>query len=128
VPGARFVSLQYDECSAELAAARSRFGLALHYFPEVDLYNDMDEAAALTRACDLVISAPTAVSVLAAAVGVETWQMTYGADWQTHGTLANPWLPAMVRFERRWNQSWEELIPAVAQALAGWLNAGTAPT
>ena len=80
------MSLQYDECSAELAAARSRFGRALHAFPEVDLFNDLDEAAALTRACDLVISAPTAVSVLAAAVGVPTWQMTYGPDWQTHGT------------------------------------------
>jgi hypothetical protein len=126
VPGAHFVCLQYDECSAELAAARDRFGTALHVFPEVDLFNDIDEAAALTRACDLVISAPTAVSLLAAGLGVPTWQLTYGPNWQTHGTGRNPWLPAMVRFERRWNQSWDELIPEVARALAGWLKRGAA--
>jgi hypothetical protein len=50
-------------------AARERFGVELTVFPEVDLYNDLDEAAALTCALDLVISAPTAVSLHAAALG-----------------------------------------------------------
>jgi hypothetical protein len=125
VPGAQFVSLQYDECSAELADAERRFGLTLHVFPEVDLFNDLHEAAALTRACDLVISAPTAASILAGAVGVETWQMSYGPDWQTHGMERNPWFPAMVRFERPWNVSWDETIPNIGRAFAEWLRQRT---
>jgi tetratricopeptide (TPR) repeat protein len=117
VPGAHFVSLQYDECSAELARAREELGVALHAFPEVDLFNDLDEAAALTRALDLVISAPTSVSVLAAALGVPTWQMAYGADWQIHGTQRNLWYPAMTRFKRAWNQEWKEILELIAERL-----------
>ena len=64
VPGVHFVCLQYDECRAELARAAELAGTPLHAFPEVDLFNDLDEAAALTQALDLVISAPTAVSLL----------------------------------------------------------------
>lgn len=112
-----FVSLQYDECAAELTAATQRFGVALHAFPEVDLFDDLDEAAALTQALDLVIAAPTAASILAAAVGVPTWQMSYGFDWQTHGTQGNPWLPAIVRFQRRWDQEWDEVIGEIARRL-----------
>ena len=65
-PGAHFVCLQYDDCSAELEAAQAQFGVPLHRFGDLDLFNDLDEAAALTRALDLVISAPTAVTDLSA--------------------------------------------------------------
>ncbi|HZM44614.1 MAG TPA: tetratricopeptide repeat protein [Burkholderiales bacterium] len=117
VPGVLFVCLQYDECGAELDEARQRFGVAIHAFPEVDLYNDLDEAAALTQAIDLVISAPTAVSLLSAALGVRTWQMSYGADWQVHGTDRNPWFPAMTQLKRAWNQEWDEVIADIAARL-----------
>jgi hypothetical protein len=117
VPGVRFVSLQYDECSEELARARERFGVELTAFPEVDLYNDLDEAAALTCALDLVISAPTAVSLHAAALGVPTWQMSYGADWHMHGTDRNLWLPSITTFKRAWDQEWETVIAAIAARL-----------
>jgi hypothetical protein len=117
VPGMHFVSLQYDECSAELAQARERFGIPLHAFPEVDLFNDLLEAAALTKAVDLVITAPTAVGLLSAALGVPTWQMTFGPDWQEFGTGRNPWFPAMTSFTRAWNQDWEEIIGDIAERL-----------
>jgi Flp pilus assembly protein TadD len=117
-PAARFLCLQYDECAAELAAARARFGVELHAFPEVDLFNDLDEAAALTAAVDLVISAPTAVSDLAAALGVDTWQMTYGPNWKTLGTGRTPWYPSLTRFSRASGQSWEDVAQAVAAKLA----------
>src|SRR5262245_57299288 len=50
VPGMHFVNLQYDDCSAELVRAQERFGILLNVFPEVDLFNDLDEAAALMMA------------------------------------------------------------------------------
>jgi tetratricopeptide (TPR) repeat protein len=117
-PGVHFVCLQYDECGAELARVQEQLGVKLHAFPEVDLFNDLDEAAALTRALDLVISAPTSVSLLAAALGVPTWQMSWGVDWQTHGTDRNLWFPAMTQFKRSWDQSWDEILALIAERLA----------
>jgi tetratricopeptide (TPR) repeat protein len=117
VPGVHWICLQYDDCEAELADARSRFGVKLHRYADVDYFDDLDEVAALTCALDLVVTAPTTVSVQAAALGVETWQMSFGADWQTLGTQRNPWLPATVRYERRRDQSWDEMLSRVAADL-----------
>ncbi|HLP66485.1 MAG TPA: glycosyltransferase, partial [Rhizobium sp.] len=117
VPGIHFVNLQYDNCADELDDARRRFGVPLHVFPEVDLFNDLDEAAALTRALDLVVSAPTAASFLAAALGVPTWMMNYATAWQTLGTPHLPWFPSMRYYKRLWNQPWEEIIDRVAHDL-----------
>ncbi len=117
VPGVHFINLQYDECASELAEARSQFGVSLVAYPEVDLFDDLAEAAALTKALDLVIAPPTSTSILSAALGVHTWAMIYGADWQTHGTGHNPWHPTMRRFPRRWDQPWEEIIQIVSEQL-----------
>ena len=115
--GAHFINLQYDKCSAELYEARQQFGVPLHDFSEVDMYNDLDETAALIHALDLVISAPTAVSAIAAALGVNTWVMAYGISWETHGTNHNPWFPSMQFFSRRWDQTWDGIIKHVAEQL-----------
>lgn len=128
VPGVHFVNLQYDECDEELATARRRFGVPLHAFDEVDLYDDLDEAAALTKAMDLVITAPTAASGLAAAQGVPTWEMGYGTAWVSLGTNHVPWFPSQRLFLRRWDQPWDDVIGNIAKALeahAGRAAAGT---
>ena len=117
IPGIHWLCLQYDECEAELETARNRFGVRLLRIEGVDYFNDLDEVAALMKALDLVISAPTVVSVHAAAMGTPTWQRSYGVDWQTHGTDANPWLPSITRFQRRWDQSWPEVLGDVAARL-----------
>jgi hypothetical protein len=117
VKGVHFVSLQYDDCAEELARGRAQSGVALHAYPEVDLFNDLAEAAALTAAVDLVISAPTSVSDLAAALGVETWQMTYGANWKTFGSRRDPWHPSITRIERPAGQPWEGVLEAIADML-----------
>lgn len=112
--GVHFINLQYDECSAELNEARLRFVLPLHAFPEVDMYNDLDETAALIQALDLVICAPTTVSSIAAGLGINTWVMAYGVIWATHGTDHDLWFPSLHYFRRRWDQPWEEIIGQVA--------------
>jgi tetratricopeptide (TPR) repeat protein len=117
VKGAHFVNLQYDECQKELAEAVTAFNVPLHVFPEVDLFNDVDEASALSSALDLVITAPTAVGLISSAVGVETWQMSYGPDWQMHGTADNPWHRSLKLYRRPWNVRWESVIGRVATDL-----------
>jgi Flp pilus assembly protein TadD len=117
VPRVHWVCLQYDECEAELQTARQRFGIQLHRFEDVDYFDDLDEACALMKALDLVISAPTTISVQAAALGIATWQMSYGVDWQTHGTGRNLWFPTVTRFQRRWDQTWREVLAGISSEL-----------
>jgi tetratricopeptide (TPR) repeat protein len=118
VPDVHWVCLQYDDCAAELEGARRRFGVRLNRFAEVDYRDDLDEVSALMGALDLVISAPTAVSIQAAALGLEVWQMNYGVDWQAHGTAGNLWFPTLIRHARRPDQAWEEILAGIALILA----------
>ena len=117
VPGIHFVNLQYDECVEELAQARGEFGVTLHHFSEVDMMDDLDETAGLMKALDLVISAQTAMSAQAGALGVPCWQIGAGADWTALGAEHSPWYPAMRCFRRRWGQSWSDIIESIAGEL-----------
>jgi tetratricopeptide (TPR) repeat protein len=119
--GACFVNLQYDDCAQELARASGFAATRLASFPELDMYADLDETAALISALDLVLSAPTSVSILAGALGTPTWQLTCGADWHALGQAQSPWLPSLRRFYRRWDQGWDEVLAQLARALATWM-------
>jgi Flp pilus assembly protein TadD len=118
LPGVHWICLQYDDCEPELELARARFAVELHRFDDVNFFDDLDEVAALNASLDLVISRRCAVSVLSAALGVQTWEFGFGSDWQTHGTGAHPWLPALVRFERAWNCGWEAIFARLADCLS----------
>jgi tetratricopeptide (TPR) repeat protein len=118
VSGVDFINVQYGDCEAELREAEALFGVEIKRFPEVDMYDDLDETAALMRGLDLVISAPTSVSILSAALGIPTWQMNFGAEWQCHGLSNNPWYPLTRNFARRWDQPWEEIIKKIAGELS----------
>lgn len=118
VQGVHFFSLQCDHCDAELQAARLRFKVPIHDFVEVDLYNDLAEAAALTAAMDLVIGATTASGRLAAALGVQMWAIRYGiADCTSLGTDHTPWLPCIQFFSRTWDQGWAGVIENITSRL-----------
>ncbi len=119
VPGVRFFNLQYDECRAELDAASRRFGVEIRGFPEVDLRGDLDEAAAITSALDLVISAPTAVAVTAGALGVPVWIMAMSDAWDTLGTGRYPWMPSASMYLRSAEIPWQSVLKKIASDLRG---------
>ncbi|PGH56585.1 N-acetylglucosaminyltransferase [Azospirillum palustre] len=95
IPGIAFVSLQYDGHGAEREEVLHRFGTVLHHWPDLDQRNDLDGVAALMSGLDLVISAPTAVGELAAALGVPVWRIDGAGDWSALGTAVRPWFPTM---------------------------------
>lgn len=96
VPGVTFVSHQYDEHAAERAEALRLFGTNLHHWPDLDQRNDLEGVAALMTGLDLVVTVPTAVGELAAALGVPVWRIGVGADdWSSLGTVVRPWFPTM---------------------------------
>lgn len=118
VPGITFVNLQYDDCSAELASAEQQFGIKIHAYDQINLLNDLDGAAALTSALDLVISAPTSVAAMAGALGVAVWELAAKqGNWSTLGTDHMPWYPQMKLFTRPWNVDWENVINSISHDL-----------
>lgn len=126
-PGLSFINLQYDRCGPELEAAESAHGVPIHRFEDLDLFDDLDGAAALTAGLDLVIAPDNSVGELAAALGRPVWRLDSGADWSAFGTGARPWQPSMRLFQRRPGQNWAPLIAEVGAALAEWREAAHHP-
>jgi tetratricopeptide (TPR) repeat protein len=119
-PGVIFINLQYDDCVADLSDARTRFGIEIMNFPDLDLRDDQDGVAALMTALDGVISAPTAVAELAAALGVPV--LRYLSSWTGLGTDYVPWHPTMRLFDKPdLEQPWTSTMNAIAAALGEWV-------
>ncbi|PWC33020.1 tetratricopeptide repeat protein [Azospirillum sp. TSO35-2] len=116
VPGVTFVNLQYGECEAELAAAERRFGITIHRWPDLNLKDDFDNAAALTANLDLVISPAMSAGELAGALGVPVWR--FGSrDWTQLGSGVRPWFPSMRLFQPNAGQGLEAALAGVASEL-----------
>jgi Flp pilus assembly protein TadD len=119
-PGVSFVNLQYGDCAAELAHAAGQFGITVHGMEGLNLKDDIDGAAALCAALDLVISAPTAAAATAASVGTETWFVTAGRTWPQLGTAEYPWYAKTRVFWPEKFGDWTSLMPDVSDELEVW--------
>lgn len=118
VPGAHFVNLQYDDCAAELAKAKNEVGVDIHVWDDIDLRNDIDDIAALTKALDLVMAPATAPAMIAVAVGTELWSLLRIRHfWAFGGEDATPLHPKSRFFKWPEGGQWPEVIAAVASAL-----------
>jgi tetratricopeptide (TPR) repeat protein len=117
VPGVTFVNVQYGDVGEELARAVERHGVAIHSIDGLDLKDDIDGAAALSAALDLVISAPTAAAATAASVGTEVWFLTAGRTWPQLGTEEFPWYRDTRVFSPEKFADWPALIGQIAVAL-----------
>lgn len=120
VRGVHFVNLQYGECSAELQDAQNRFGVPVTNFDGIDLRDDIDDSGALMASLDLVISAATAVSEIAGALGVPSYRLnSYGKQWEVLGrTDIMPWHPNTRLFDQVSVGDWDTPLALVARALA----------
>src|SRR5258707_420620 len=119
-PGVTFINLQYADCAGELERARAAFGVPIHQL-DVDLRQDIDGAAALSAAVDLMISAPTAAAANAAAVGTEVWFLTAGRTWPQLGTDEYPWYRKTQVYSPETFGDWAQLLPRVAGDLAAFV-------
>jgi tetratricopeptide (TPR) repeat protein len=117
-PSATFVNVQYGDCAEELARAQERHGVMIHSVDGLDLKNDLDGAAALSAALDLVISAPTAAAAVAAGVGTEVWFLTAGRTWPQLGTEEYPWYrKTRVLCPEKFGD-WTSMMPRISRDLA----------
>lgn len=125
-PGFLFVNLQYGDCAADIADARSRFGVEIFQDPNVDQLSDMDSFFAQVGAMDGVVSTSNTAVHVAASQNIPTQLMLpygKGAIWYWfYRRSDSPWYPA-VTIERALathrDEAWE-IDPArrIAASLA----------
>lgn len=117
VTGAHFISLQYTDCAAEIAALREQHAAIVHHWQEA--IDDYDETAAVVAALDVVISVQTAVVHLSGALNTAVWAMVPAApEWryQRDGE-ALPWYPSLRTFRQRTLGHWQGVIDQVTTEL-----------
>jgi len=121
LPGAAFFDLQPGSAPAPVQSGSST-EVTLHREPGLDLAQDLDGAAALIAALDLVVAANGPTAHLAAAVGVPVWLLTPsgpGSVWYWFaGREDSPWYPTMRLFRQTPGGDWDPAIEAAASALA----------
>ncbi len=125
-PGVVFVNLQYGDCREELEEAHRLFGVEIRQAPGLNLKDQLDDAAALTRALDLAIAPNTSVFAMAGAVGTPTWMLNLDSDWTMLGSDGMPWFPSVRVYRKGLNEAWEVLLAQVAGALGAMTKKGEA--
>lgn len=120
---ADFVMCQYGERAEEIAALNAS-GRKIHIPPGLDQRSEIDRLAGLLSSLDAVVSAPTAVAMLAAAVGTPTIKLTYSGAWTSFGCAREPLLPAANVIRPARAGDWED---AFRQARAMLRSAAPAP-
>ncbi|MFO1187072.1 MAG: tetratricopeptide repeat protein [Alphaproteobacteria bacterium] len=114
---AEFVMCQYDERAEEIAALETS-GRRLAIPPGLDQRSEIDRLAALLSSLDAVVSAPTVVAMLAAAVGTPTIKLTYSGSWTSFGREREPFLPASHVIRPTCAGDWAEAFQLARQALS----------
>ena len=116
VPGT-LVSLQYDGRTEEIAALEQMSGRRIFIPPDLDQKQEMDRTSSLIAALDAVASAPTAVSWIAAGLGVPTLKILYKISWTALGTDYEPFAPACRCIMPDENGDWGTTFARAATAL-----------
>ena len=93
MPG-QIVSVQYDASAGEIAELEKISGRKILVPPGLDQKQELDRTSAMLAALDAVVSAPTAVSWLAAGAGVRTCKVLYDTSWTAFGQNYEPFAPA----------------------------------
>jgi Flp pilus assembly protein TadD len=109
------VCAQYDAQSEEIAALEQMSGRKIAVPEGIDQKNELDRACAMLSALEAVVSAPTAVSWLAAGTGVKTLKILYDTSWTALGRAHEPFAPSCVCVMPSTRGDWAD---AFARALA----------
>lgn len=120
-PGVRFVNLQYGDTAQERADFEREFGIKLLNVDGLDLRDDLDGMAALTAACDHVITVSNTTAHVAAALGIPTtvlvplgggklWYWGLDRDW-------SPWYPCVSIIRQINRHEWTSTMRVAADRL-----------
>jgi hypothetical protein len=129
VSGARFMNLQYGECSGQLQAAYDSFGVRILEDKRINPLKDLESFADQVAAMDLVISVDNSTVHFAGALGVEVWTMLPNVPdwrWGLEGERTR-WYLTMRLFRQQERGKWEPVISKVAEELVLLVKSGNNP-
>ena len=110
------INLQCGDYEQDVADAKKRFHRIIHDFDDLDLYNDLDDVAALSHALDLTISVSTAVAAISSGVGTPTWLISWNqSPW--NNILHAPRGPSITSFGRNTGESWDNAFALMAERM-----------
>jgi len=116
-PGVTFINLQCFNYEDQLAWAKDTLGVPIHNLEDIDLFDDIENIAALAKSLDMVLSVATGIAPIAAAVGTTVWQLTWRqSPWSNF--LLSPRGPDVTYFYRDTLEPWDNAITAIAEQLA----------
>jgi tetratricopeptide (TPR) repeat protein len=116
LPGT-IVSVQYDATPEEIAELSARSGREIFVPPSLDQKHELDRACAMLSALDHVVSAPTAVSWLAAGAGIPTSKVLYDTSWTSFATTYEPFAPSCACIMPKSRGDWRDVFAQVAARL-----------
>ena len=114
-PGCVMINLQCGDVSDDLAAAEAA-GVRV-WTPPINLKDDLEDVAALSVACDLIIGPGIAGTNIAAAAGARTWMITAPDDWHLMQTDRYTVYPDVRLFQRQPIDGWPPVIQDIRTAL-----------
>ena len=117
LPGT-IVSVQYDATPGEIAELAALSGRQILVPPSLDQKQELDRTCAMLSALDHVVSAPTAVSWLAAAAGVPTSKILYDTSWTGFGAAHEPFAPSCACIMPKVRGDWSDVFAQAAARLA----------
>jgi Flp pilus assembly protein TadD len=118
LPGT-IISCQYDAGTDEIARLEQLSGRRIFVPPALDQKYELDRTTAMLSSLNMLISAPTAVSWLAAGAGVKTFKLLYHLSWTAFGQAYEPFAPAARCVSPKkpgdWNEVFAEAIGLIAR-------------
>jgi tetratricopeptide (TPR) repeat protein len=88
------VCVQYDAAPEEIATLEAMSGRRIIVPAGIDQKQELDRACALLSTLKAVVTAPTAVSWLAAGAGVPVFKILYDTSWTAMGESHEPFAPS----------------------------------
>jgi tetratricopeptide (TPR) repeat protein len=112
------VSVQYDAREDEVDALAKASGKPIVLLDGLDQKNQLDQTAALLSSLDAVVSAPTAVSWLAAGTGVDTYKVLYDTSWTAFGESHEPFAPSCKLMMPSVSGDWADVFDKTLAAIS----------
>lgn len=112
-----FVNLQYHATPKEIAFFKTNFPGKFQQFEDVDLFDDLLGAAALTACCDLVVSANTSVADMAGILDIPSIRFGQQEPPLLLGQKSPPWYPSMTYMYPYTDRPCSDFVPEIIKEM-----------
>jgi len=112
------VCAQYDAALDEIETLECLSGRQIAVAAGLDQKQELDRAAALFSCLDAMVTAPTAVSWLAAGLGLPTYKVLYDTSWTAFGRDFEPFAPAARCLMPQTRGDWAAVLAKAQDAIS----------